>query len=494
MRSFRARGTTIVFRDSDIRTLEQEQLGGYGLDALDQRDTEGYKGTVNVQVDRHSITGGIEFMRNTNFRDDIFDDGLYTSLNDGLSGLTAGDLITGSFSDSRFDPSSSSDYNGFIETVDGLPNRAAFHTLYDANGDGTISQDELAANLVYNSTAGNPDGAVNYDRQIQSQLGSQETRSDGLSFFVQDTFNVSDNLSFNLGVRAERFEHFATDGSSIYTFDWTVAPRLSVSYDPVGDGRQKISAYYGKYYDPIRNNLTNFAGTLGGAITHEQVFANDEWVTYRVRGGPQTADALFAPTTKTPWTDDVQLSYETQLGDGRSFMALYTKRRTRDIIEDYNMALYTFLPDGTTIYPGPVDDPDSLFLGLDYFGYSTFPDSNFVIATLAGGERNYQGLEFTFRQRLRNNWQALASYTFSDATGNTNSDSDGDFQGDVIYLDPRAPNQTGDQPGLIAHVFKVSSSYSWDNGFQVGGNWRWNSGTYAARRSGRSIGTCRFAF
>ena len=329
----------IVFRDSDIRTLEQEQLGGYGLDALDQRDTEGYKSTVNMQVDRHSITGGIEFMRNTNFRDDIFDDGLYTSLNNGLSGLTAGDLITGSFSDSRFDPSNSSDYNGFIETVDGLPNRAAFYTFYDANSDGTISQDELAATLVYNSTAGNPNGAVNYDRRIQSQLGSQETRSDGLSFFVQDTFSVSDNLSFNLGLRTERFEHFATDGTNIYTFDWTVAPRLSVSYDPVGDGRQKISAYHGKYYDPIRNNLTNFAGTLGGAITNEQVFANDEWVTYRVRGGPQTADALFAPTTKTPWTDDFQLSYETQLGDGRSFMVLYTKRRTRDIIEDYNMAL-----------------------------------------------------------------------------------------------------------------------------------------------------------
>ena len=38
---------------------------------------------------------------------------------------------------------------------------------------------------------------------------------------------------------------------------------------------------------------------------------NDQWVTYRVRGGPEQADALFAPTTKTPWTDDVQLSYET---------------------------------------------------------------------------------------------------------------------------------------------------------------------------------------
>ena len=349
------------------------------------------------------------------------------------------------------------------------------------NGDGAISQDELASGLVYASTAGNPHGAVNYDRLYQSALGAQQTRANGLSLFLQDTFNATDRLSFNVGVRSERFAHIATDGTNIFTFDWTLAPRLSVSYDPTGNGRQRISAFYGKYYDPIRNNLTNFAGTLTGSIREEQVYANDQWVTYRVRGGPQQADALFAPTTKTPWTDDFQVSWETDLGAGRSVMALYTKRRTRDIIEDYDMALYAYRADGTINYPGPVDHPDSLFLGLDYFGYDVFPESNFVIATLAGGARNYQGLELTFRQRLRSNWQALAAYTYGEASGNTNSDSNADFQGDVIWLDPRAPNQAGDQPGSIAHLFKVSTSYHWDRGFQIGANWRWNSGTLASR-------------
>ena len=117
---------------------------------------------------------------------------------------------------------------------------------------------------------------------------------------------MTDRLSVNLGVRTERFAHIATDGTNIFTFGWTLAPRLSVAYDPSGTGRQRISAFYGKYYDPIRNNLTNFAGTLSGSIREEQVYVNDQWVTYRVRGGPEQVDALFAPTTKTPWTDDVQ--------------------------------------------------------------------------------------------------------------------------------------------------------------------------------------------
>ncbi len=29
--------------------------------------------------------------------------------------------------------------------------------------------------------------------------------------------------------------------------------------------------------------------------------------------------------------------------------------------------------------------------------------------------------------------------------------------------------------------FGLDSSYFWDNGFQIGGNWRWNSGTLASR-------------
>ena len=51
----------------------------------------------------------------------------------------------------------------------------------------------------------------------------------------------------------------------------------------------------------------------------------------------------------------------------------------------------------------------------------------------------------------------------------------------MIWLDPRAPHQWGEQPGSIAHLFKVSTSYLWDRGFQIGANWRWNSGTLASR-------------
>ena len=61
----------------------------------------GLQGTVVAQLGRHAIHGGLELMRNTNLRDTVFDGGQYTSLAGPLTGLTAGELIAGSFTDSR---------------------------------------------------------------------------------------------------------------------------------------------------------------------------------------------------------------------------------------------------------------------------------------------------------------------------------------------------------------------------------------------------------
>ena len=144
----------------------------------------------------------------------------------------------------------------------------------------------------------------------------------------------------------------------------------------------------------------------------------------------------------------------------------------------------------TTSYPGPINDPNSLWLGLDYFGYTENPGSNFVIGTLFGGKRDANGVEFAFRKRFDNNWQWQASYNFLDADGNTNSDSSADFQGDVLYLDPRAPNQFGRQPGTIKHLFKTAGSYTFNFGLQLGAVAQFNSGTVASRTalaSGRNL-------
>src|SRR5690606_26574186 len=164
--------------------------------------------------------------------------------------------------------------------------------------------------------------------------------------------------------------------------------------------------------------------------------------------------------------DDISLSFTV------------TQRQSRDILEDYDLTLYSD-PDV------PVNDPDwwgyagpgsIYYLPYSYFGYASQPNSNYVIGTLAGGKRDYMGYEVTLQKFKTENWQGMLSYTYNSAKGNSNSDSNADFQGDWLALDPRAPNMYGPQPGNIKHQFKAFGSYEFDFGLELSGVFNWNSG------------------
>jgi hypothetical protein len=479
---------TVVFKRTDARPLSEQQLGGAGANNISERDSEFYRasleGVFDTGVGSHTIKLGGESEHHINFRDSRFVGGAQYNSIGALylpTGVTAGEVATsGLFNSFTFNAGNASDRNGLLATINSssATDKAFFYGLLDTNKDGTISTAELQA-YRFQSTAGNPNGAINYRRIVETSSGSQETKTEGSTVYLQDTMQWG-RFAVNAGVRAEKWDHLATTGEKIFTFDWEYAPRLSLIYDLFGNGRQKVSGYYGRYYDPIRLNLTNFAGTLTGQILEEQVFIGDRWVKYRTRGGPVQQDAFFAPTTKTPYTDELQFGYQTDLGRNMSFETSLYRRQTRDIIEDFDMSLYAGDPAAS----------GDFYLGLDYFGYGAIPPSNFVIGTLPDGKRDTDGIDLVFRKRYANNWQALASYSFTDAKGNTNSDSNADFAGDVLFLDPRAPNVYGTQPGSIDHLFKFAGSYKLWNHLELGGVYAWNSGSHASRtalQSGRNL-------
>jgi hypothetical protein len=171
------------------------------------------------------------------------------------------------------------------------------------------------------------------------------------------------------------------------------------------------------------------------------------------------------------------LGYSTTFGSSIGLSATVTHRATRDILEDFDLALYSD-PNATAAdgafghaFPG-----SPFYIPLSYFGYTTTPNSNYVIGTLPGGERNYTGFELTLTKYRTDNWFGQVSYTHNIAEGNTNSDSNADFQGDWIALDPRAPNAYGDQAGNIRHQFKAYAGYEFDFGLEISGVFNWNSG------------------
>lgn len=442
--------------------------GGYGTNISNLRGRDQYSATLEYFLDTlnfgsHEIKAGYTLTKNENSQDSRFtgDGAQYSSI-----GAVTGSITLDEYVDASWIGATEfveEDYGRIINSMIESADAAQYYARYDVNGDGTISNAELGQGVVFDETTGNPTNDINSYRILQTNPGAVTLETEGSTIFIQDTWTLN-QWSVIAGLRSEKWEHFSTKGTKVAEFDWEVAPRFSLIYDI--DGESKVWGFVGRYYDPIRTNMTDFAGSLTGPVLNEQIYLEDQWLTYRVRGGEQQPDAFFAPTTETPYTDELLLGYATSIADDMSIQITYTDRVTKNILEDYDLDLYTNVLAGTEFE-----------LPLSYFGYETMPNSNYVIATLAGAERKYKGVEVAFTKHRTDNWFFNASWTYNKAEGNSNSDSNADYQGDVAWLDPRAPGVYGDQPGNMQHLVKLFGSYKFDNGIEVGGVYHWNSGT-----------------
>jgi hypothetical protein len=467
-------------------SIAQSSLGGAGSDVIStrNRDEIGASGEYFLETasaGTHTFKAGFLKSENEYFRDSRVsgpEKATYTSIAAANAGVTFAQFVGGGWTGSK--SVVAADIPRIITAINGSPDKAYFVNLLDTNKDGVVSDPEIRA-YKFASTTGNPGGQVNNYRSREAQAAPYVVKATGKAAYLQDTWTLK-QLTVNAGVRAEEWVHKDSKGNESAKFKWELAPRLSVVYDLNGDGRSKVWGFLGRYYDPVRTNMSDFAGNLSGPVLEEQVFLGDKWLTFRTRGGDKTPDAVFSPSTKTPYTDEFMLGYATNIGKDWTVSLTYTKRRTRDVLEDYDLTLYSDPSLTVATAPEGYAAPGSAFyLPYSYFGYSSKPNSNYVLGTLAGGKRDYQGVELSFSKAKRDNWMAGGSYTFNQAKGNTNSDSNADFQGDWVALDPRAPNAYGPQPGNIKHQVKGYGAYFFDNGIELSGVFNWNSGTLYSR-------------
>ncbi|MEP1446028.1 MAG: TonB-dependent receptor [Paraglaciecola sp.] len=446
------RNDVAYLADAATTTQADTDLGGLGSDTLRDRNKESAYVNIEYYLDTdfgfHTIEAGYSAETNENITNEVYtgDGALYTSIAASDAGVTF------------------AEYTDVNSAWVGVKDLSEDDINRIAEGAGIDAAD--VPGIVFDSTAGNPTGDINAYRIIQTQQAESKLETEGQTFYIQDKI-IIDDLTLNIGFRAEKWEHIASTGATIFTFDWDIAHRLSAVYDINGDGDSKVWAFAGRYYDPIRTDMTSFAGDLTGSVREEQIFVNGDWSTFRTRGGVATQDAFFSPTTKTPYTDEYLIGYSKNLSENTNLSVTYTNRKTRDIMEDYDLGVYT---------EGGQLDGTSLALPLAYFGYDENPGSNYVIGTLKGGKRDYQGVEVVFSKLRSDNWTMRASYTYNDAQGNTNSDGNADLQGDFYYLDPRAPNMYDDQPGNIEHSARIFGTYYFDNGLEIGAVYNWNSG------------------
>jgi len=342
--------------------------------------------------------------------------------------------------------------------------------------------------------------AREYDR-----VGTAE--STNTAIYIQDTWNVTDSVTLNIGIRNSAFESKTGEGDVYADMDNQWAPRLGAIWDVNGDGTTKVSVNYGRYFMPISPN-TSVRMTLGE--TNQYDYAKfDEIGAGGIPTNPESmyllnyGDGTFTQPYETlvdadldpMYSDEISVAVTHELNENWIVGARYVYQDLKSSIEDTNMkfVLSKWMeenPDeaakldpnwdisgswvGFVINPG-----SSAHLSYDQDGDGAISSGEGVTWSadyigLPQAERTYQALEFTLEGRPTENSTLQASYTYSRSEGNT----EGLVSGTHSQADPGwsgsfdSPEFTDHSYGRtsndIPHKFKVFGNYDITENLNVG--------------------------
>ena len=125
-------------------------------------------------------------------------------------------------------------------------------------------------------------------------LSGGEYKTEQTAFYIQDAWDVTDRLSLQLGLRAEKFANSNAAGEIFVETDYDLSPRLGFTYDLFGDRSTSVKGFYGRYYIPIAAN-TNIR------MAGNELFTEDYYRITNIAGSnPATAAGLTACLNASP--------------------------------------------------------------------------------------------------------------------------------------------------------------------------------------------------
>jgi hypothetical protein len=368
-------------------------------------------------------------------------------------------------------------------------------------------------------------GGLPYYRVIRARLddSTDPTKSQETSLFIQDTWSVTPSVTLKLGLRYTKqklegsgsFTMPFSTGSvggytsepteftpQSYTFPDEIAPRIGVSWDMRGDGRSKLYANYGRYFERIPSDLAvrQFSNEVGfsslqfadpdlSILCSDLANSNGVCTDDRPRfQGLHPGEIL--DNTKLPYVDEFLVGYQHQLRPNLSVEIRGIYRDQGRVLEDVQ---FTSVEETQNWYYGDYG------YGDPFPEFGSAPFSNYIMANPGDNtpgdtdfpftkpEREYKAMELIFNKRFSNNWLMYAHYRYSKLTGNyeglfRNDNGQSDPNITSLFDFPESPIMRGqynagplntDRP----HVLKMYGTYFFDNGLEIGGAFNWQSGT-----------------
>jgi len=387
----------------------------------------------------------------------------------------------------------------------------------DRNNVSSINGSELAGGGIYfylrtdnpnervtggNSPAsGGGFGPQGYYVDIYHQSDSASPKTDQAAQYIQDRWQVTENLLLDLGLRNEQFTNKNSDGVPYASQRHMLAPRLGAAWDVRGDGTLKAFANAGRYHLQIPTSVAQRIAGNPVHIDHYYTYtgvdpvtgaptglneisppfsAGNEW------GKPKDPRQVAAANLGATYQDELALGFEAALNPEYTVGSKFTYRTLRNTIEDWcdQRPVDAWAKRNgidTSSYGMPcllVNPGRANTLTLDLRG-----DGKLVTIPLSAADmglpkvhRIYTALDMFVEHPFRNGWYGKINYTLSRSHGNM----EGQVMSDIGQADIAAttafdyPELMDGADGLLpnnhTHVIKAFGYYQVAPEWTVGGN------------------------
>jgi hypothetical protein len=304
------------------------------------------------------------------------------------------------------------------------------------------------------------------------------------SFFLQESYSPLPNLTVNAGVRLEMQKMYDYKDAGFLSLQ-NLGPRVGVVYDPTNEGRSKIFAHYGRFFEAVPMNLAaryfggeGIAQTIydpktcqtdpntwtGGANEFRNCTANQDPSSYYIFNNGKNYPVQ--PNLQGQYHNEIVAGVHHEVTEDMVVGIDYTHRWLGTIIEDGTTDGNTYVlanpgnvpPAAIADYQHQVDmyqaqvnaatDATALAQAKSNLqGAQTQLNNLKGLAAEPKPERTFDALTLFVDKRFSRRWMAHASYTYSRLIGNY----EGLYQEHTDYF---APNGSAayDYPDMLLNA------------------------------------------